>query len=420
MKDLHPSRLTPGLLLVAGFLFCNGDDDTQLPSQTDAEIDVSDDGNGDDDTSLDTPDEVEELEDGPCEVGQLFIESFDLANPSQVDILVVVDNSPGMGQAQESFSQAISGLVSQLNEVETLDYHLGIVSTDVVDVNHQGALQTGLSDEPECLDDLPLFVTHETVNGPDVAMCNVLLGEGGDDFEAGLDAVRWAMVGPAASPGEANDGFFREDARLAVIIFSDEDDCSSEELPRTNPHECEWDRDLLLPLETYIGDWGFFSEATGRAGFPVDVVAIVGPDDEVTYVRPEPPEPVCTVNGEAYHGRRYASVVDEMGERGGLFSICVSSYESTLNQILAEHLLPRSDIICPRLELTEPPISVVLTDIYSYDAATPLSQDSSGYTYLGPNGSCDNGAIQIAPDHLGSLGAGERIEVHYCSSDGPY
>jgi hypothetical protein len=356
-----------------------------------------------------------------CEsaAAQLVIEPFNLADPDTVDILFVVDNSPGMAGAQTALSTAISSLVSRLNGVQGLDYHLGVISTDIVNPQERGALQTGVADQLGCPGDRPLFITRTTPASPDVARCNAVLGDRGDDFEAGLEAVRHAMLGAPSEEGGVNDGFFRNDARLVVILFSNEDDCSDDgSLARSDPNECEWNKDLLFSLTTYIGGDGFFDLIKSpRAGSPVDVVAIAGPPDGFVYDRPNPAEAVCHANGEAFHGERYGEVIAAMGSRGGFFSICNRSYEVVLERVLEEHIKARSEVVCAFLALTEPPIAVRVVDLDNESTVVPLSNDSDGYLYLGPIEGCPNGAIEISPNGHGGIGPNERIEIHYCTDD---
>ena len=173
----------------------------------------------------------------PCDVGQLVIESFDLASPSIVDILIVVDDSSGMRESQDALGEAMPAFVGALNAIDGLDWHLGVTSTDIVHSDQQGRLQTGLPNQAGCPGDRPRIITSDTLGAGDVAACNVVLGETGDDFEAGLEAVRYPLLGPAAQPGGENEGFLREGSRLVVIIVSDEDDCSDDgDLDRSNPN----------------------------------------------------------------------------------------------------------------------------------------------------------------------------------------
>lgn len=365
---------------------------------------------------------IDPADNSPCDEGELVIEPFNTADPFMVDILFVVDNSPGSMAMQQALSAAMPRFVQQLNSVEELDYQLGIVSTDILNPSHRGALQTGVAGQAGCPGDRPAVITPSTQAGPTVAGCNALLGENGDGFASGLEAVRYATHGPAAEPGGLNEGFLRPDARFAVVVVSHVNDCSHDNnLDRSNPSNCEWDRDDLMAMSTYVGETNSYFDAVKaqHAGQSVEFVAIVGPDDGLVYERPESPQPVCAANGSAFNGRRYVQVTDVLGDRGGFFNVCAQRYESTLQDVIEEHILPSPDVICPFLNLTQEPVSVRLVDVNDANVVRPLQRDQSGYLYLGPTESCANGAIEIAPTGLGVLGAGERVEVHYCTDEPP-
>ncbi|MBN1946372.1 MAG: hypothetical protein JW797_11900 [Bradymonadales bacterium] len=360
-----------------------------------------------------------EEDDFACSQGQLVIEPFNLAQPYQVDILLVVDSSPGMLQAQEALAEAMPSFVQALNAIEGLDYHMGVVSTDVISDEVPGELQTGLEGQTGCPGDRQRIITRTTVGGPRMAACNVVLGEDGDDFEAGLLAVHYALTGPTTEIGGANEKFLRADSRVIVVVFSNEDDCSDYgDLDRVDPAECQWDAELLAPLSDFATPRHFRLVRGGHGGQPVDFVAIVGPDDGVAYSRPDPPQPVCAANGMAYGGSRYIQVVETLEDRGGFFNICTRSYQGILAQVLEQHILPRPEILCPQLHLTQPPALVQLVNPQAGSSnAVVLSEDYTGYLYLGPDEVCPTGRVWIAPDPLGTLGSEEELHVYYCTAD---
>ena len=197
-----------------------------------------------------------------------------------VDVLFVVDNSPGMAAKQRALLQALPPFVQRLEALGT-NYHLGVVSTNVGSVppgssgftgssdaacntvsGDDGALQrlpcsarlTGVdpaSDfaqactggaNPLCPD--PSFVPTEPWVSSEKGVVNVntaaaralppglaatralqcigLLGESGCTVESPLEAMKRAFDGHL--PG--NRGFLRENSTLVVIFLTDEDDCS--------------------------------------------------------------------------------------------------------------------------------------------------------------------------------------------------
>lgn len=211
-----------------------------------------------------------------------------------VDILWVVDNSGTMVEEQaalaRNFDQFITGLTTcqgtgQANDVcdfesrrcavsglpcNPPDYHIGVISTDVLSSDDQGKLrQVGLcttaagaspaqdkfrhcrSSNAECAHDESLpnsdpannvcdlsqslsFVTATTPGASDAFSTAVQVGTQGSGRETGIEAAARALgrhvsdrSSGAFDPIPAdNEGFLRPDASLFVIFVSDEDDSS--------------------------------------------------------------------------------------------------------------------------------------------------------------------------------------------------
>lgn len=138
-----------------------------------------------------------------------------------VDVLWVVDNSCSMSDEQvrltENFPQFMGWFLGS-----NLDYHIGVVSTDVSSITQSGRLQPGGEGYR--------YIEPSTPEPIDTFGQMALLGTGGDANERGRDAV-FAALDPSTGLHEAeNVGFYREDASLAVVVISDEDDYSSRPL----------------------------------------------------------------------------------------------------------------------------------------------------------------------------------------------
>jgi hypothetical protein len=349
-----------------------------------------------------------------CEAGDLVIQPFQMTHPQKVDILFVVDNSDSMSEVQLALSESLIGFIDTLNSHETLDYHLGVISTDIGEI---GRLQTGQINLDDCPEVQVRFVTRNTPNGAIQAACNVRLGEDGDPYQAGLEAIRYALAGPAAEPGGENDGFLRKNARLVVIVVSNEDDCSSlTDAAFDEPLECIWSPDELNPLSLYAGDTQSFFPLikAPMEGQAIDFIAIVGPDDSMSYEEPEEPEPSCSGIAEAYSGRRYLSVVSMMGDRGAFYNICTPQYEDIMEEIANQHIMARSELICPLLNIEGVPLRVILKD--ENNNLIELPEDNTGYIYLGPDDNCPHGNLLISTALRGH-GEEEKIEVTYCTLD---
>src|SRR5690606_24408569 len=86
---------------------------------------------------------------------------------------------------------------------------------------HDGRLLAGngcglAADEP--------WLSRGAANLTDAFSCVASVGAEGPGLEMPLEAARLA-IGPRVADG-SNDGFLRDDALLAVIVLTDENDCS--------------------------------------------------------------------------------------------------------------------------------------------------------------------------------------------------
>jgi hypothetical protein len=161
-----------------------------------------------------------------------------------VDILMMIDNSRSMLPLQQKllanfpvFMQVLESLPQGLPNL-----HLAVVSSDM------GA---GVNQVELCNDDQGIFQSMSrgtcvasgllpgqnfisNVNGvanytgalEDVFSCIAALGQDGCGFEAQLHSVVRALGADGFNPPVENAGFLRSDALLAIVLLTNEDDCS--------------------------------------------------------------------------------------------------------------------------------------------------------------------------------------------------
>jgi hypothetical protein len=214
----------------------------------------------------------------PDPVGVHF-DSLPQSAERDVDILFVIDNSGSMKDEQENLRVNFSALMESLRTIEggLPNIHVGVASTDlgagplassICNLNGDtGNLLTGgctnPTGEPYIVDvealDCPVvkdasgicepnacgpancahepsttFVTDSQTGCPrcrnytgesleDVFACVADLGTTGCGFEQPLEAMKKALD----PVNTHNDGFVRDDAFLAVVLITDEDDCSA-------------------------------------------------------------------------------------------------------------------------------------------------------------------------------------------------
>lgn len=158
----------------------------------------------------------------------------------EVDVLLIIDSSGSMGGEQEKLSVEFQSFIEAFLTAE-VDYHIGVVTTDVADVSEAGRLRSATpgtfeQTPPPQLGETPApeggggaalppeIITPDTQDAESVFADLVRVGTVGSGFEMGLEAARLALSEPLLSG--ANAGFYRADANLALVVFSDEDDLS--------------------------------------------------------------------------------------------------------------------------------------------------------------------------------------------------
>jgi hypothetical protein len=137
---------------------------------------------------------------------------------SSVDVLWVIDNSCSMIEEQQSLEQNFDSFM-QYFTASGLDYHVGVVTTDMSSNRESGRLVTDTQNSQRYIDN-----TFSESDAIATFGRRAVLGTDGDSDERGKDAVRAALVDHVNG---VNAGFYREDAALSVVVISDEPDFST-------------------------------------------------------------------------------------------------------------------------------------------------------------------------------------------------
>jgi hypothetical protein len=175
------------------------------------------------------------------------------ATARAVDILVMVDNSSSMTPMQQKMLAQIPTFIQSLRALPggLPDVHIAVVSSDMGAPSDSqiGCSQVGdngnFFSQPQgtctmttlqpgatfIADDAAGASKNFTVADPaglaSVFQCIALLGSNGCGFEHQLASVARAL-GADGSPAPAgNAGFLRPDAELAIVMLTNEDDCSA-------------------------------------------------------------------------------------------------------------------------------------------------------------------------------------------------
>ncbi len=309
-----------------------------------------------------------------------------------VDVLFVIDNSQSMEEEQESLAAEMPRLVEALVRPPDIDgdgvpdwnpianLHMGVVTTDLGAGGAPiGSCERRRGDDAvlrnvgnprdfSCLRRFPRFLTYagsadEEDRFVDDLACIIAVGDTGCGLEQPLEAALKALTpatsalrfeGDTVGHGDGiNAGFLRDGSFLAIVIVSDEDDCSthdtelfqpeSERYPEHPNLRCYlYEDEALYPIDRFLD--GIAALRRGPldrlalaviAGVPVDLVSdedplytrilddprmvyTVDPDDDTSLV------PSCDVpdRGVANPPRRLVRAARALAPNATVQSIC--------------------------------------------------------------------------------------------------
>jgi hypothetical protein len=446
-----------------------------------------------------------------CHAERVELTPVQLGKP--VDILLVVDNSASMCEEQASLAEnfldpdcpidinnpdpafinptpqqvdelrADCGFIQILSLFEATDFRLGVITTDVSECDNaflqaqsdqfaplfgcfedfpfpdRGKVpQVGCLQAPSTLERKFLAAGDEDL---DVKFTSILdrVQTWGSSAERGFDATARFLAGetPHAACATDADDFLRDDARLAVVYLTDEDDCSHgddfpddtagitceevQQVPSTNASDCYDRADELTPPQDFVdlihafkpagdtkvaviggfGDDGAASCSQGAGDIDRACTPTFGGSNDPRNCSEldedgdgEPDGVAVRATGlpccEADAATRYEALADGFGGAGLRASICVD-FRDTLIEI-AEFIGRVEDVV-----LTQPPpegaeivVSVSrrgggaeLLPRIPDDATDPEAED--GFQYDG--GTTLNFFGRSAPQ------PGDVVEVHY-------
>lgn len=182
-------------------------------------------------------------------------DTFTQAEKSSADVLFVVDDSGSMSGHQSHLGSQAEAFLRVALEKDT-DFHIGVVTTDTHDDKLSGKFQGN-----------PKIINNHTPNAAAALRKTVNdLGTNGSGIERGFHAMSLALSEPLIS--NENQGFLREDANLAVIIVSDEEDQSpgSVNLYLDFLHQIKGTHNAhMVKLHSIVGDPGSGCKGNGDA-----------------------------------------------------------------------------------------------------------------------------------------------------------
>jgi hypothetical protein len=294
-----------------------------------------------------------------CSAAQVF------AGHVKTDILFVIDDSGSMSQEQANLSANLGAFIDRLAALPIQDdYQIGVTTTDVEEFNGGTSFGSGVPYPRGAIVAVQgapgSFVysagTFPATHGwggsrilpkgsptliPDFKN-NVLVGTSGSGKEQPFRAIQMALTDRVADG--TNAGFLRPGARLAIIIASDEDDCSDSpptDIAATDPpgnDQCHDPVTKQTKLDSVADFAAFLQGPIGGEVRDTVVAGIVGVAPVsldlacVTDAVCATPPPQCTTCCRTAfdRGDRHVQLLQLMGPRSRLASICDASFGAAL------------------------------------------------------------------------------------------
>ncbi|RME28006.1 MAG: choice-of-anchor D domain-containing protein, partial [Deltaproteobacteria bacterium] len=277
------------------------------------------------------------------------------------DVLFVVDCSGSMSDDQQNLANNFDSFINWAQTLD-VDFQIGVIGTEVEDTPgytgtpprqvHPGVLVNTSS--------TPKIITSQTPDVIGAFTDNVRLGDDCSNHEAGLEAAWLALSQPLIDDPQANAGFLREDAKLYIIVLSDEPDQS-----KGQP-------------DFYVD---FFRSLKGYRNTEMMTVSAICADN--------PPD------------GRYYYVTQQTG---GIFeSILTADWASTLQALGFDAFAAIREFPLSR-PADSSSITVTVNGNPVPQASSPGGAD--GWTYYS-----DTNSIYFGDDYV--PGKGDKIEVHY-------
>lgn len=251
---------------------------------------------------------------------------------NEVDVLFVVDNSGSMSQEQVGIGNKINGF---LDKIKLLSWQIALTTTDSrTDTIGPDGISRPWGDgqlrpfDSDTGSEYILRSTQSNLADAQTKLASAInVGTSGDGLERGINASYRAVERIGSST--PNRDFFRQNASLAIVIISDEDECS-----------------------------------TGASGCPAATASRSDPATAANFIRSQfssskvvsfssiihiPNDSTCTTGQQ--QGNVYKAITNLTG--GVLGSVCSNDYTSALN-ILGQkvtQLVNSVALICPPLDM---------------------------------------------------------------------
>jgi hypothetical protein len=254
---------------------------------------------------------------------------------NKVDIVLMIDNSSSMLQYQRKFSDQIPAMLAKLNS-SGVDYNIVVVTTDV----RTGGNGSQFIGTPKVL--------KPTTSDLNTVLANrVLAGQTGSDLEQGLVSVKNALS-PSYLTNQGT-GFFRDDAMMALIFLSNEDDYSS----GSTQSYIDFLNQLKPPLDS------------GAPGWVANFLGITSLSSQCN-----------TTSDYKEPGLRYMALADYSG--GIKSSICDTALDKAVENVRVRILEYLTDFYLDRLPVPETILVKINGNVVPKSATNGWTYESKG------------------------------------------
>ena len=281
------------------------------------------------------------------------VDSFVQESGAKVDVLFVVDNSGSMMEEQQSLGSNFAAFMTAAT-ASGVDYHIGVTTTGLDQSSGGWSQCPGGAEGGESgrlfpvNNSSPRVITPATPNAAGVFANNTRVGVCHWN-EQGLEAAYRALSDPLLHSlddprtPQANDGngaFLRDEARLAIIFVTDEEDFSSQPVPF---------------YETY------FKTLKNNDPGKLSISAIAGPAD------------LASCSTASSSGTRYIQLAQATG--GVVESICTPNWAESLKKLSdttfgPKRAFPLTDVPADPAQISVRVNGTEVTTGWHYEAAT--------------------------------------------------
>ena len=249
----------------------------------------------------------------------------------KMDIIFVVDDSGSMKEEQQNLAANFPKFVSKIDSFKTksgakLDWRIAVTTT-ATNISYTiavGGISLPMSEKgddgafrmPSECGTKRRWIEKSDPSASSDFQCLARAGTGGSSIEMPLQATKLAL-NDRVTDG-TNAGFLRDDALLALVILTDEDDCSRDDNNFTIQNDVCATMQGLRPIEEYKQMLDVAAKGAGRWATAV----IAGPT-------------ACESGfGKAVEAKRLKEFVGQAGKNGTFSSICDGDLSSALEKAL--------------------------------------------------------------------------------------